>query len=284
MLNAEKLCVGIIGAGQMGSGLALATARVPNTFVRLCETSEKQADKCKSFLDGWILKESKKKPLPRDLRERIQLIKDLESLKECDLVVECITEQFDLKQGLLQRLGKALAPDTVLATNTSSLSITQLASAFARPSHVLGLHFFNPVPVMQLVEVIPALQTLPNTLEIGLAFAKRIGKTSVIVQDRPCFLVNRVLIVLINEAVHALAEGVGTPEDIDVTFQLGMSHPMGPLRLADFVGLDVCLATLKSLHSGLGDCKYRPSPLLLRYVDAGWLGRKSGRGFYSYAT
>ena len=280
----QQLCMGIVGAGQMGSGLALAAARVPDVSVRLWETSTKQTEKCKRFLDSWILKESKKKPLPADLRDRIELVKDLESLKACSLVVECITEQLDLKQSLLQRLGQALAPDAVLATNTSSLSITQLASAFARPSHFLGLHFFNPVPVMQLVEVVPALQTDSNTLEIGLAFVRRIDKTPVIVQDRPCFLVNRVLIVLINEAVHALAEGVGSSEDIDVTFQLGMSHPMGPLRLADFVGLDVCLATLKSLDSGLGDCKYRPSPLLQQHVDAGWLGRKSGRGFYSYAT
>lgn len=279
MASAQQLFMGIVGSGQMGSGLALATARIPGTYVRLLDSSSQQTDKSRAFIDSWI----QKKSLP-EMRERIEFVREIESLHDCELVVECISEELGLKLELVQKLGKILKPDAVLATNTSSLSVTQLASAFSRPSHFLGLHFFNPVPVMQLVEVVLALQTLPSTLQTGLSFARRIGKTPVTVQDRPCFLVNRVLIVLINEAVHALAEGIGTPEDIDVTFQLGMSHPMGPLRLADFVGLDVCLATLKSLHQGLGDCKYRPSPLLVRYVEAGWLGRKSARGFYSYAT
>ena len=268
----------------MGTGLALTAARTPDTYVRVYERAERQIEKSKDFCKSWIEKESRKKPGVGEVMNRLQIGSDLDSLSECDIVVECVTEQLALKLSLITLLSRTLKPDTVLATNTSSLSITHLASAYVQPTHFLGLHFFNPVPVMQLVEVVPGLQTLGTTLNFAQMLAKRLGKTPVTVQDRPCFLVNRVLIVLINEAIHALSEGVGSAEDIDKTFLTGMSHPMGPLRLADFVGLDVCLATIKSLYEGLGDCKYRPAPLLCRYVEAGWLGRKAGRGFYSYST
>ena len=266
----------------MGTGIALTAARA-NLSVQLIDSSPAQLDKSRGFIKQWVDKEAKKKPALAEVGGRIALQREFGALAQCEFVVECISEKLDAKLGLVKTLSGVLGKETILASNTSSLSVTQLASAFHTPSRFVGLHFFYPVPVMQLVEVVPALQSSPETIQTAKKLAAILGKHAVEVKDGPCFLVNRVLLVLINEAIHALAEGVGTPEAIDTTCKLGLGHPMGPLQLADFVGLDTCLEVLKSLHSGLGDCKYRPSPLLTRYVEAGWHGRKSGRGFYDYS-
>lgn len=274
--------LGIIGAGQMGTGIALTAARA-KLPVQLCDFPG-QVAKSSDFIRKWTDKEVKKRPEVADVPSRISLQSDLAALKSCDVVIECISERLDAKLELVRKLSDLLKTDTLVATNTSSFSVTQLAAAYKTPTQFVGMHFFNPVPMMQLVEVIPALQTAPTTLQRAKDLAAVLGKKATEVHDRPCFVVNRVLIVMINEAIHALADGVGTPEAIDTTCKLGLGHPMGPLQLADFVGLDTCLEVIKSLHRGLGDDKYRPSPLLARYVEAGWFGRKSGRGFYVYST
>ncbi|HEY1808731.1 MAG TPA: 3-hydroxybutyryl-CoA dehydrogenase, partial [Acidobacteriaceae bacterium] len=207
---------------------------------------------------------------------------DRSSLISCDLVVEAATERFEIKRSLFQDLDALLPAEVILASNTSSISITKIAGQTGRPDRVIGMHFFNPVPVMKLVEVIRGLATSQETFDTVQAVAQKLGKTPVEVNDAPGFVSNRVLMPLLNEAMFAVMEGVATPEAVDEVFKLGMAHPMGPLTLADFIGLDVCLDIMRVLHEGLGDPKYRPCPLLIRMVDAGWLGRKSGRGFYTY--
>jgi 3-hydroxybutyryl-CoA dehydrogenase len=277
--------VGVVGAGTMGNGIAHVFAR-SGFQVLLCEVEQR-------FLDRGL--ESIRKNLEREVAKgkltageaeaalgRIQGILHGSDLGVCDFVIEAAPERFALKQELFSELDSVLKPEVILASNTSSISITRLAAQTRRPERVIGMHFFNPVPVMKLVEVIRGLETTDETFARVKALAEALGKSPVEVQDAPGFVSNRVLMPLLNEAMFAVMEGVATPAAVDQVFQLGMAHPMGPLALADFIGLDVCLDIMRVLVEGLGDPKYRPCPLLVRMVDAGWLGRKSGRGFYQY--
>jgi 3-hydroxybutyryl-CoA dehydrogenase len=277
--------VGVIGAGTMGNGIAHVFAR-SGFAVRLCEVEQNYLDRGYETICRNLDRETAKGKLASEDAEaakgRIHCTLDRRSLSECDFVVEAVTEKFDVKREIFRELDAVLPRDVVLATNTSSISITRLAAETGRAGNVIGMHFFNPVPVMKLVEVIRGLATEQSTFDTVKALAESLGKTPVEVNDAPGFVSNRVLMPLLNEAMFAVMEGVATPEAIDQVFQLGMAHPMGPLTLADFIGLDVCLDIMRVLHDGLGDPKYRPCPLLIRMVDAGWLGRKSGRGFYRY--
>ncbi|HXP10622.1 MAG TPA: 3-hydroxybutyryl-CoA dehydrogenase [Acidobacteriaceae bacterium] len=277
--------VGVVGAGTMGNGIAHVFAR--NGFqVLLCEVEQR-------FLDRGL--ESIRKNLEREVgKGKLTAVEAEAALGEikgtlqgsdlgvCDFVIEAAPERFALKQELFSELDSVLRPEVILASNTSSISITRLAGQTRRPERVIGMHFFNPVPVMKLVEVIRGLETTDETFAEVKALAEALGKSPVEVHDAPGFVSNRVLMPLLNEAMFAVMEGVATPAAVDQVFQLGMAHPMGPLALADFIGLDVCLDIMRVLVEGLGDPKYRPCPLLVRMVDAGWLGRKSGRGFYQY--
>jgi 3-hydroxybutyryl-CoA dehydrogenase len=277
--------VGVIGAGTMGNGIAHVFARSGLPVV-LADVDQPALDRGFSTIEKNLAREVAKGKLTQAdadaARARIAGTLDRKALAGCDLVVEAATERFGVKQSLFQELDGLLAADAILASNTSSISITKLAATTRRPDRVIGMHFFNPVPVMQLVEVIRGLQTSQATFDTVKAVSERLGKTPVEVNDAAGFVSNRVLMPLLNEAMFAVMEGVATPEAIDQVFQLGMAHPMGPLTLADFIGLDVCLDIMRVLEEGLGDPKYRPCPLLIRMVDAGWLGRKSGRGFFEY--
>jgi len=281
----EIKMVGVLGAGTMGNGIAHVFAR-SGFDVRLCEVDQRFLDRGLETIRKNLDREASKGKLTSDevsaSLKRIQGTLDRQSLASCDFVIEAATEKFEIKSHLFTELDAILPKHVILASNTSSISITKLAAKTKRPEQVIGMHFFNPVPVMKLVEVIRGLATSQATYDTVKALAEKLGKTPVEVNDAPGFVSNRVLIPLLNEAMFAVMEGVATPEAIDEVFKLGMAHPMGPLTLADFIGLDVCLDIMRVLHDGLGDPKYRPCPLLIRMVDAGWLGRKSGRGFYTY--
>lgn len=285
MTDSRKIAV--IGAGQMGNGIAhvFAQSGFPVTMI---DVAQGALDKGKSTIEKNLDRQVKKGTIDAAAKDatlgRIATATSAaDAAGDAALVVEAATENRDLKFRIFADLDRA-APDAILATNTSSISITEIAAKTTRPEKVIGMHFMNPVPVMQLVEVIRGLATSDETTRTTLELAKAVGKTPVEVNDYPGFVANRILMPMINEAVYCLMEGVGTPEAIDTVMKLGMNHPMGPLALADLIGLDTCVAILEVLQNGLGDPKYRPCPLLRKYVAAGWLGRKSGRGFYSYAA
>ncbi len=277
--------VGVVGAGQMGNGIAHVFA-LAGCKVRLTDTSPAALAAAPGVIGrnldrqvgrGTVTPEAKAEAL-----ERIATTERLADLGACDLVIEAATEREATKTAIFEALVPHLAAHTILASNTSSISITRLASRTDRPDRFMGVHFMNPVPVMQLVELIRGIATSPATVAAVEGVVARLGKTATSSEDFPAFIVNRVLIPMINEAIYALFEGVGTVADIDKALKLGANHPMGPLELADFIGLDTCLAIMNVLHEGLADTKYRPCPLLTKYVEAGWLGRKTKRGFYDY--
>lgn len=277
--------IGVVGAGTMGHGIAQVSA-VSGYDVVLVDVASQALERGIAQIGKSLEKLESKGKLSAEEREgalaRIRTASELTALREADLVVEAVVEKLEVKQNVLAELDRACPPSTILASNTSSISITRLAAATRRPDKVIGMHFMNPVPLMQLIEVIRGLATSQETWEAVEAASRRMGKTPVEVHDAPGFVSNRVLMPMINEAVYCLYEGVGKADAIDAVMKLGMNHPMGPLALADLIGLDVCLDILRVLHEGFGDPKYRPCPLLVKMVDAGYLGRKSGRGFYEY--
>ncbi len=283
----EILTVGVVGAGTMGSGIAHVFAR-SGFQVLLCDVEQRFLDRALAGIRTNLGREAAKGKLPEAGVElalaRITATVSREDLAAAEIVVEAAPERFELKAEIFRSLDALLPERAILSTNTSSISITRLAALTRRPEKVIGMHFFNPVPVMTLVEVVRGIATSESTLDAVRELALRLGKTPVEVNDAPGFVSNRVLMPLINEAAFAVMEGVATPEAVDQVFKLGMAHPMGPLTLADFIGLDVCLDILRVLQQGFGDPKYRPCPLLVRMVDAGWLGRKSGRGFFTYQS
>ena len=280
-----KVRVAVLGAGTMGNGIAQVFAQNGHPVV-LCDLDQRFLDRALSTIGKSLAKLAEKgKITPADKDAtlgRITTATELGAVAEADLVIEAVVENLAVKTEVFRELDRLTRPASLLASNTSSISITKLGAVTGRPDKVIGMHFMNPVPLMALVEVIRGLATSNETTKTVMDLATALGKTPVEVNDFPGFVSNRVLMPMINEAVFAVYEGVATPEAIDQVMKLGMNHPMGPLTLADFIGLDVCLAILNVLHDGLGDPKYRPCPLLKRMVDAGWLGRKSGRGFYTY--
>lgn len=281
----EPQTIAVLGAGTMGNGIAHVCAR-SGFQVLLCDLEQAFLDRALATIEKNLTREvSKNKLTPQqasEARARITMTTDRAALSNCTLAIEAATERFEIKSALFRDLDRILPAEAILASNTSSISITKLAAQTTRPAQVIGMHFFNPVPMMPLVEVVRGLQTSQETFDSIKSLSEALGKTPIVVNDAAGFVSNRVLMPLINEAIFAVMEGVATAEAVDQVFVLGMAHPMGPLTLADFIGLDVCLDIMRVLHEALGDPKYRPCPLLVRMVDAGWLGRKSGRGFYTY--
>ncbi|HUO17912.1 MAG TPA: 3-hydroxybutyryl-CoA dehydrogenase [Verrucomicrobiae bacterium] len=277
--------IGIIGAGTMGNGIAHVFARSGYSVI-LCDIEQSFLERALNTITKNLDRElAKNRIIEADKTAalaRIQPVTRREHLAECDFVIEAATEKLEIKTEIFRDLDRLTRPEIILASNTSSISITKLAALTKRPDKVIGMHFFNPVPVMKLVEIIRGLATSQEAFTTVRDLSIKLEKTPVEVNDAPGFVSNRVLMPLLNEAMYAVMEGVATPEAVDDVFKLGMAHPMGPLTLADFIGLDVCLDIMRVLHSGLGDPKYRPCPLLIKMVDAGWLGKKSGRGFYKY--
>jgi len=282
-LSIEK--VGVIGAGQMGSGIALVCAQ-SGLDVVLQDVADERVKAALATINGLLSRQVAKGQLDEAGRtgilNRIGVASGVDGLSSCDLVVEAASENEEVKRKIFMSLRPFLKPDAIVASNTSSISITRLASVTEHPERFIGMHFMNPVPKMQLVELIRGIATKDDTFEACKAFVAKLGKTSTMSEDFPAFIVNRILLPMINEAVYTLYEGVGSVESIDTAMRLGANHPMGPLQLADFIGLDTCLSVMQVLHEGLADSKYRPCPLLVKYVEAGWLGRKTQRGFYDY--
>jgi 3-hydroxybutyryl-CoA dehydrogenase len=281
--NIEK--VGIVGAGQMGSGIAYVCAQ-SGFEVKLNDVAEERINAALATINGLLSRQVAKGQIDEAERkavlERIGVAPRLEDLGACDIVIEAASENEETKRRIFQNLRPFLKNDAIVASNTSSISITRLASVTANPEQFIGIHFMNPVPKMQLVELIRGIATRDDTYAAAKTFVVKLGKTATMSEDFPAFIVNRILLPMINEAVYTLYEGVGSVESIDTAMRLGANHPMGPLQLADFIGLDTCLAVMQVLHEGLADSKYRPCPLLVKYVEAGWLGRKTQRGFYDY--
>ena len=277
--------VGVIGAGQMGNGIAHVCA-VSGLDVGLIDREQEALDRAMDIIRNNLARQVRKGKLSESDRDaalaRIKTGLDMSMLSDVDLVIEAATEDEAVKRKIFTDLCPLLRPDTLLATNTSSISITRLASVTDRPEKFMGMHFMNPVPVMKLVELIRGIATDDETFQEIRALTERMGKTTANSEDFPAFIVNRILLPMINEAIYTLYEGVGSVDSIDTAMRLGANHPMGPLQLADFIGLDVCLAIMQVLYDGLADSKYRPCPLLVKYVEAGWLGQKTRRGFYDY--
>ncbi len=277
--------VGVVGAGQMGNGIAHVCA-LAGYDVMLNDVNAERIKAGLASINGNLARQVSKGTISEEARKQaLAHIKPADKLADvgsCDLVIESATEKEDVKRKILIDLCKSLKPDAILATNTSSISITRLAAVTDRPERFIGIHFMNPVPVMELVELVRGIATGDETFEASKAFVSNLGKTYAVAEDFPAFMVNRILLPMINEAIYTLYEGVGSVAAIDTAMRLGAHHPMGPLELADFIGLDTVLSVMQVLHEGLADSKYRPCPLLVKYVEAGWLGRKAGRGFYDY--
>jgi len=277
--------VGVIGSGQMGNGIAHVAA-VAGFDVVLNDLSADRLKSAMATINGNLSRQVAKKVISEDVRNqalsRIGATETLEGLFDCDLVIETAVEKEEVKRKIFHELCTVLKPDALIASNTSSISITRLAATTDRPERFIGIHFMNPVPLMELVELIRGIATDDSTFEAAKEFVTKLGKQIAVSEDFPAFIVNRILLPMINEAIYTLYEGVGNVEAIDAAMKLGAHHPMGPLELADFIGLDTCLSIMQVLHEGLADSKYRPCPLLVKYVEAGWLGRKTQRGFYDY--
>lgn len=277
--------LGIVGAGQMGSGIAHVCAAA-GVDVTIQDIDESALDHAMMVITKNLARQVSKGALSEADKttalKRIHITQEIPDLGDADLIVEAATEDEEIKKAIFHSLCPHIKPSAILATNTSSISITRLATATDRPERFIGVHFMNPAPIMQLVELIRGIATNEETFKAVHEFTVGLGKTVAVAEDYPAFIVNRILIPMVNEAIYTLYEGVGTVEAIDTAMKLGANHPMGPLQLADFVGLDTCLAIMQVLYEGLADSKYRPCPLLVKYVEAGWMGRKSGRGFYDY--
>jgi 3-hydroxybutyryl-CoA dehydrogenase len=277
--------VGVIGAGQMGNGIAHVSS-LAGISVVIHDNAPNRLKEGLATINGNMTRQVSRKRITEQDKEaalkRISTSENLEGLSDCDLVIEAATEKEEVKRKIFQDLCPVLKPETLVASNTSSISITRLAASTDRPEKFIGIHFMNPVPLMELVELIRGIATADATFESAKEFVTKLGKTIAVAEDFPAFIVNRILLPMINEAIYTLYEGVGNVEGIDTAMKLGAHHPMGPLELADFIGLDTCLSVMQVLHEGLADSKYRPCPLLVKYVEAGWLGKKAGRGFYDY--